>query len=283
MSALNNRSIQNSLGVISNALAGGGIALNLCEANVAFCYEDSPKAATRHSSVNIPNADFSDKGNMEIAEGQAVHESLHHIFSDPEAKSMLTKDAFSGFRNNVFDSAEDAYIEDMGQRKWRGIRKVLNRRLVHYKRKCFFQKTEELEVIELIEQYIYCFMSVERNNATPLDSLYSQAKFRMIMELGFENFDHLNELLPNGLKTTSSLENVEFAESIANWLKGLIPNQPQQQQQQQPEPNKDKQGDTSDGENQQGDTGESQQGESGEDKQGDTSDGENQQGDTGES
>ncbi|CAH1601663.1 VWA domain-containing protein [Vibrio jasicida] len=224
--ALNSKQVQNSLSVISNALAGGGVSLKLCAADSgAYCFEENPGDLSTRAQVRIPNADFTIRGNLELAEGQAVHEALHCIFTDMLAILDLVNDTLLGFRKGIFNSLEDAYIEYMGEKRWRGIRKILNRRLIQYKRKGFLGNLKDVEGIDLIDRYIYFYCSVKRNRA-PLQEIFDMLEHKLISMIGLEYYNQLNEILEKGIKTTSSEENAIVANEIGDWLKNLVPNQP---------------------------------------------------------
>lgn len=224
--ALNSKQVQNSLSVISNALAGGGVSLKLCAADSgAYCFEENPGDLSTQAQVRIPNADFSIRGNLELAEGQAVHEALHCIFTDMLAILDLINDTLLGFRKGIFNSLEDAFIEYMGEKRWRGIRKILNRRLIQYKRKGFLGNLEDVEGIDLIDRYIYFYCSVKRNRA-PLQDIFEMLEHKLITMIGLEYYNQLNEILVKGIRTTSSEENAIVANEIGDWIKNLVPNQP---------------------------------------------------------
>ncbi|MDA0152393.1 hypothetical protein OH460_08765 [Vibrio sp. Makdt] len=278
-----NKSVKNSLAVIANSLTGGGVSLSLVKSGVAYCFEEAGGSMGLTKKVCIPNADFSNRANVELAEGQTLHESLHCIYTDFDALTWLKKDMYFDFRKSIANCIEDAYIEAFGEQRWRGVRKILNRRLVQYIRKGYFPSVDELEGLQLISQHIYYFFTFKRNKA-PLHTHYEQCSVKIMNDFGTTFFYELENVLEKGLTTKSTMENVALANEIVDWLVKLAPEQPQQNQEpQQSKSSESQQGEQSGSDKQEGSNGESQQDDSGKSQQGEQSGSDKQEGSNGES
>ena len=255
----NLRSMKNALKVLSNALVGGGVSLDLTSGGNACAYEDYTANDVVVKHVLIPNADFSIRENCEIAEGQAVHESLHCIYTNFKALNVLTKDRWRDLRKGIFNSIEDAYIEAFGSERWPGLRLILNRRLVHFIRKGWIMKAADAEGIVLIDRYIYMYLTVKRNNA-PLHEILNEYEVKIRQQLGDSNVDELTVLIDKATYANDSFQGAYCANDIVDLIISNLKTE---------EPTPDESQDDGDSSDDDGNSDESQDGDS---SDGDSSD-----------
>ena len=282
MGAYNAKRIMGTMQMFSTALVGSRVRIELTNGTSAFSFEEKPSMGQRNQMpvIGIPNADWSVKINRDIAEGQSAHEACHHMYSQARTL-MYLKGAHKEIRMSFFMAFEDPYIELRGSNDYPGLKRILEHRLVIASEQGWIPDPEYMNPVEIIARYVQIALRVLRLN-NPVKKEYESLRSYVLNILGTHYMETLDEYVSEGCSVMCSMDSVNLANDIVDWLTKLQPEQPpengesQQGEGQQAGNNQD--GESSQGEGQQ--AGNNQDGESsqGEGQQaGDNQDGESSQ------
>ena len=220
VTTFNTKQMESALSIYSKALVGAPVNLQITNAQTAMAWEESNPTRRRSKQVIIPSADWSKKENREIGEGQTVHESLHHVYTEFDSLSNLTRDRYFRLRKGFANSIEDVFIEFMGEQKWPGVRKIMERRLIIGQRRGWFPKVEDVTSIQAVELYYFYELRIRRLN-NPLHKKRDEYKAVAEKTLGKANFAELQQFIDQGMMVRSSYATVRLANNIVDWLVNL--------------------------------------------------------------
>ncbi|POB46846.1 VWA domain-containing protein [Vibrio vulnificus] len=271
MGAFNAKRMMGTMQMFSTALVGSRVRIELTNGTSAFSFEEKPTTGQRNKMpvIGIPNADWSVKINRDIAEGQSAHEACHHMYSQ-ERTLMFLKRAHNEVRMSFFMAFEDPYVELRGSDDYPGLKRILERRLVIASEQGWIPDPEYMNPIEIIARYVQIALRMLRLN-NPVKKEYNNLRSHVRDMLGTHYMETLDEYVSEGCSVMCSMDSVNLANEIVDWLTTLQPEQS-------PENGESSQGEGQQaGDNQEGNGSQGEGQQAGDNQEGDGSQGEGQQ------